>query len=266
MRRIARLWLCLGASLGIGVAGQSNGAGIIRGLRLRSSIPEIRNSRQLIVVTTEGWSKTIATVRLFERSAAGGTPWSRSGKAFPAVVGASGCGWGIGLHGTGGPETPRKREGDRRAPAGVFKLYAVFGLAPAGQVRFLRFPYRQVISTTEAVDDPRSRYYNRIVNRDVISRPDWSRSESMQRVGGRYRFGVMIEHNWGQVPGFGSCIFLHIWAGPTRGTSGCTAMSATDLDRLLHWLDVEDNPLMAQMPLTEYRKLAGRWDLPMLED
>ena len=28
---------------------------------------------------------------------------------------------------------------------------------------FLRFPYQQITATTEAIDDPQSRYYNRIV-------------------------------------------------------------------------------------------------------
>ena len=231
-------------------------------LRLHAAIPEIRRSRQLIVVTAPGWDEATATVQFFERRAAGSTPWQAVGKPFPAVAGARGWGWGIGLHGTGSPGAPRKAEGDRRAPAGVFKVYAVFGLAPATRMRFLRLPYQQVTATTEAVDDPQSKYYNRIVDRARVPHPDWSRSESMQRVGGRYRFGVMLEHNWQQVPGFGSCIFLHLWSGPGQGTLGCTAVSPTDLNRLLHWLDARKNPLVVQLPLREYARLQKAWVLP----
>jgi len=40
-----------------------------------------------------------------------------------------------------------------------------------------------------------------------------------------YRLGVFVEHNTKpRRAGFGSCIFLHIWSGPTEPTIGCTAM------------------------------------------
>lgn len=229
---------------------------------LHLTIPEIRRSRQLIVVTTRGWNEAKAIVQLFSRPEGGPVGWKPVGKPFPAVTGAHGLGWGIGLHGTGEPEAPSKVEGDRRAPAGVFKLYSVFGLAAPDRVRFLRFPYRQVTATTEAVDDSHSKYYNRIVNREGVAQPDWSTSESMQRVGGRYRFGVMVEHNWGQIPGCGSCIFLHLWAGADQGTVGCTAMASSNLNRLLHWLDARQDPLIVQLPLGEYDRLTAAWGLP----
>jgi D-alanyl-D-alanine dipeptidase len=260
--------LCFGllAGLVIGASSQAIGMETKEHRRLlHAIIPEIRNSRQLIVVTTRAWNDAKATVQLFARPEGEPATWKAFGKPFPAVIGAHGFGWGIGLHGTGEPEAPCKVEGDRRAPAGVFKLYSVFGLASPDRVRFLRFPYRQVTSTTEAVDDPHSKYYNRIVNREMVSRPDWSTSESMQRVGGRYRLGVMVEQNWGQLPGYGSCIFLHLWAGVDQGTLGCTAMGWSDLNRLLHWLDARQDPLVVQLPLGEYNRRRASWDLPSLK-
>jgi L,D-peptidoglycan transpeptidase YkuD (ErfK/YbiS/YcfS/YnhG family) len=268
MKKSWRAPLCfwLVAGLVISVSSQANGMEPKELRRLlRAIIPEIRHSRQLIVVTTRGWNDAKATVQLFARPEGEPAAWRAFGKPFPAVIGAHGFGWGIGLHGTGEPEAPCKIEGDHRTPAGVFKLYSAFGLAPPDRVRFLRFPYRQVTSTTEAVDDPHSKYYNRIVNREIVSRPDWSTSESMQRVGGRYRFGVMVEHNWGQLPGCGSCIFLHLWAGADQGTSGCTAMGSSDLNRLLHWLDARQDPLVVQLPLGEYDRLRVAWALPALK-
>ena len=263
---MAPLWFWLLAGLVAGASSRANGTGI-KGARrrLHAVIPEIRNSHQRIVVTTRGWNDAKATVQLFARAEAEPGAWRSLGKPFPAVIGVHGFAWGIGLHGTGASDAPFKVEGDRRAPAGVFRLYSVFGLASPDRVRFLRFPYRQVISTTEAVDDPHSRYYNRIVNREIISRPDWLTSQSMQRVGGRYQFGIMVEHNWGQLPGYGSCIFLHLWAGADQGTLGCTAMGSPDLSRLLHWLDARQNPLVVQLPLAEYDRLRTAWDLPALK-
>ena len=86
------------------------------------------------------------------------------GKPFSGVIGRRGFAWGIGLHGTGEAGAPRKREGDDTSPAGVFRLCSVFGLANPTQVLFLRFPYQQITATTEAIDDPQSRYYDRILH------------------------------------------------------------------------------------------------------
>ena len=229
---------------------------------LHHSIPQIRSCRQLIVVTTKSWNDVRASVEFLERTQAGETPWRKVGERFPGVVGKHGFGWGIGLHGTGEVGAPTKKEGDQRSPAGVFKLYSVFGTASPAQVSFLRFPYEQVGPSTEAIDDPHSRYYNRIVSRTTVKYRDWSTSESMLAVGGRYRFGVMLEHNWSQIPGSGSCIFFHVWDSDRDGTAGCTAVSLVNLERLIHWLDAEKCPLIVQLPKTEYLRLKQSWKLP----
>ena len=229
---------------------------------LHQSIPQIRSCRQLIVVTTKSWNDVRVNVQLLERPQAGETPWIKVGEQFPGVIGKQGFGWGIGLHGTGEKGTPTKKEGDQRSPAGVFKLYSVFGTASPAQVSFLRFPYEQVGPSTEAIDDPRSRYYNRIVSRERVKYRDWSTSESMLAVGGRYRLGVMLEHNWSQIPGSGSCIFFHVWASDRDGTAGCTAVSLVNLERLIHWLDADKSPLVVQLPKTEYLRLKQSWELP----
>jgi D-alanyl-D-alanine dipeptidase len=233
-------------------------------LQLRASIPEISKCRQLIVVTSEAWNAVSATIQLFERTQGEQTSWQKVGKPFSGVIGSRGFAWGIGLHGTGAAGAPRKMEGDETSPAGVFRLFSVFGLANPAQVRFLRFPYQQITATTEAIDDPQSRYYNRIVDRAAIADPDWSSSESMLRVGGPYRCGIMIEHNWRPRPGLGSCIFLHVWDSARRGTAGCTAVSSAHLEQLLHWLDAQKNPLIVQLPLPEYFLLRRSWELPCL--
>src|ERR1700730_4303940 len=77
-----------------------------------------------------------------------------------------------------------------------------------------------------------------------------------------YRCGIMIEHNWRPRPGFGSCIFLHVWDSARRGTVGCTAVSSANLEQLLHWLDAQKNPLIVQLPLPEYFRLRQFWELP----
>jgi zinc D-Ala-D-Ala dipeptidase len=245
-----------------------NAAGYASGLRsdlpvvLHRSIPQIRSCRQLIIVTTRRWDDVTANIQFLERAQGGETPWRKAGKQFPGVIGKQGFGWGIGLHGTGEPGAPLKKEGDQKSPAGVFKLYSLFGTASTAQVSFLRFPYEQVGPSTEAIDDPRSRYYNRIVDRTGVKYRDWLTSESMLAVGGRYRFGVMLEHNWSQIPGYGSCIFFHVWDRDLNGTVGCTAVSLTNMERLIHWLDASKNPLIVQLPVVEYLRLKESWELP----
>jgi zinc D-Ala-D-Ala dipeptidase len=229
---------------------------------LNRSIAEIQTCRQLIIVTTVGWNDVNATVQLLDRQQAGSSRWRKVGTPFQAVIGKRGFAWGVGLHGRGEPGSSTKREGDQKSPAGVFKLYSVFGIASPEQVRFLRFAYEQVDASTEAVDDPRSRYYNRIVERATIKRPDWSTSESMLSVPSQYRFGLMIEHNWSQIRELGSCIFFHVWNRDRTGTAGCTATSLANLKRLLHWLDANQNPLIVQLPSQEYARLKQSWDLP----
>jgi D-alanyl-D-alanine dipeptidase len=229
-------------------------------LRLRATIPEMALCQQLVTVTTTSWQDAKATVRLYERTADAGNNWRRVGNPFPALLGEGGLAWGIGLHGSGEPGEPSKREGDKKAPAGVFRFGDAFGTARPGQVRFL--PYRQVTPTTEAIDDPRSKYYNQVVDRTTITHPDWASSESMLRVGGRYRLGVIIRHNAEAYPGFGSCIFFHVWDPHFAGTTGCTATSYDHLVHLLGWLDPRKNPLIVQLPMDEYLRLKSQWGLP----
>ena len=235
-------------------------------VKLRAKIPEIASCHQLVTVTTTGWEEVNATVRLYERTGGVGSYWRRSGDPFPAVVGRRGLAWGIGLHGSGEPGEPRKREGDKKAPAGVFRFGDVFGTANPEQMRFVRLPYRQVTPGTEAVDDPRSKYYNQVVDRRTIAHPDWTSSESMLQVGGRYRLGVIIRHNAQAYPGLGSCIFFHVWDPHDSGTTGCTAADYSQLIRLLRWLDPQKNPLIVQLPSTEYERLQQRWGLPALRE
>jgi L,D-peptidoglycan transpeptidase YkuD (ErfK/YbiS/YcfS/YnhG family) len=74
-----------------------------------------------------------------------------------------------------------------------------------------------------------------------------------------YRIGVVIEHSWTQIPGFGSCIILHIWRGPNFPTDGCTAMAVSNLRTLIHWIVASKTPLFVQLPIDVYR-FERSWD------
>jgi len=224
---------------------------------LKDRIPELGNSSQLILVLAHDWNATEAKLYTFERNDAGN--WKRAGIESDVVIGRKGMAWGIGLHGGCERGSACKKEGDERVPAGVFELDEIFGVAKEPK---LRFPYRHITATTEAIDDPRSRFYNRFVDAGSASRKDWASSEHMLWSDDLYRWGIVVRHNWKQRPGYGSCIFLHTWLGPGQGTSGCTAMPAPALQKLIRWLDQSKRPMLVQLPAAEYRSLRSRWRLP----
>jgi L,D-peptidoglycan transpeptidase YkuD (ErfK/YbiS/YcfS/YnhG family) len=170
------------------------------------------------------------------------SPWKIIAGPLAANVGRNGTGWGrdgSGLLNPGG--YPEKQEGDGRSPAGVFPIPATFGSSPEPPVG-VRLPWLACTDTLRGVDDPKSKYYNKIVDEAAIPDQDWDSAEIMRREDGLYDAGLVIGHNADRVPGAGSCIFLHIWKGPGQGTAGCTALAPGDVWKILTWLDPVREP------------------------
>jgi hypothetical protein len=224
------------------------------------------SSTQLIVVTTADWSAVQGRMQRFERARLG-DPWTPIGSPIAIVVGKNGIAWGTGIIATDDPvvrsqEDPVKKEGDGKSPAGIFAIGRGFGYAsqpPSGW----KMPYISLTPSVECVDDAASHFYNRILDRASVS-PDWHSSELMSQAGDAYRWGAVIEHNRNAIPHAGSCVFLHIWAGPAIGTSGCTAMPQQQLEPILAWLDPVAKPILVQLPQAQYTKLQRSWQLPSL--
>ncbi len=222
---------------------------------------------QMIVVTTPDWSTVAGQLQRYQRTRPG-KHWKAVGAPVTIVVGKTGMGWGAGLVPTGNPairspKDPLKREGDGKSPAGVFRLIAAFGYS-SQPLQSLKLPYTPLTPTVECVDDLTSRYYNRIVDRATVT-PDWNSSERMASEGEAYLWGAVIDHNADPiVPGVGSCVFMHIWAGPGQGTAGCTAMPQQQLEPILTWLDPAASPILVQLPQAQYKKLRKPWHLPKL--
>jgi len=216
-------------------------------------------SRQVLLVTSASWDATTGQLQLFERESLV-KPWTPVGKAIPVSLGRTGMAWGIGLHPAPRMAGPEKREGDGKAPAGIFGISTAFGYADNDSIR--AFPYLKIASGLECVDDPLSSSYNRIL--DASTHPkDWNSSETMLRPDGLYAAGAVVEHNGEPVSaGKGSCIFLHFWRGPDKPTAGCTAMEESALRSLLSRLDARRKPLLVQLPRAEYKMLKEVWGLP----
>lgn len=218
-------------------------------------------SLQAFVVTTNGWDATTGTGAIFERKNTG-SGWKQVGDAFSVVVGRSGLAWAELLNGDI-DMTKIKQEGDGNAPAGLFPLTASFG--KGSKPNAVELPYTKLDANTECVDDVRSTFYNRIVNRMHVGNFDWKSSEKMFAIE-QYELGIFVAYNSYPVEkGRGSCIFLHVWNNAETATEGCTAMERRDLERIVAWASPPKNPYLVQMPKEIYSKRQKPWKLPKLK-
>jgi D-alanyl-D-alanine dipeptidase len=226
-----------------------------------------KNTRQLVMVVTDSWNATSGQLTRWERAGQGA--WKQVGRAVPVTVGRAGLGWGYGLHPDDLPledKGPLKGEGDGRAPAGAFRLSALWGYAdkpPEGAT----LPYHTSTPKTFCVDDPRSKLYDQIVEQTAEKR--WATAEPMRRMDQAYTWVVVVDHNATPVvAGQGSCIFLHAHPSPTETppppTSGCTAMPLSDVEELARWLKAAAEPVLVQLPKEVYEHLAKEWKLPAM--
>ncbi len=238
---------------------------VLAGCRVPTARPPrspdpLQESRQVVLVLTDTWDAVDATVQRFERSSDDGA-WRPVGSPAPVVVGRAGLAWGRGLASPTG-SGPVKREGDGRAPAGVFALSTAFGQSKDKPAAW-RMPYTFLGNDVECVDDATSSVYNHLTTKAASPAAAWSSSEKMwqERL---YKWGVVVDYNApNPIAGAGSCIFLHVWQGPGRGTAGCTAMEEATLTEMIAWLSPDRHPRLVQLPRAEYEQVKKAWHLPV---
>jgi L,D-peptidoglycan transpeptidase YkuD (ErfK/YbiS/YcfS/YnhG family) len=175
--------------------------------------------RQVVVVTVKNYSTHVATLTGYTVT---GNKWVRTYSTVAAVVGHNGV-------------TSHKREGDGKTPLGTYPLLFAFGYYPN---TFTRMPYRQCTRDDFWVNDPTSPHYNEWVH----GKPNATSFEVMRRRDNLYEYGVVIGYNAKRIPFRGSAIFIHEWRNSGRGTSGCVAISRTNLIKLLKWLNPKEHP------------------------
>ena len=153
-------------------------------------------STQMAVVTTTDWNAVEGWLHRYDRTTPG-DGWVPLGKPISIVVGKHGLPWGIGVIATDDQEIrdtsdPVKKEGDGTAAIGIFALGTAFGYA-AEPLPGSKMPYLSLTASIECVDDPNSKYYNRVIDRSAVV-PDWNSSEHMRSIG-EYRWGIVVDHN-----------------------------------------------------------------------
>jgi D-alanyl-D-alanine dipeptidase len=200
---------------------------------------KIAESEQLIVVTAKNWSTSNGKLQRYERSK---NNWQKVGNAIAIKLGRNGLGWGRGLHDIPKNAKIVKKEGDGKAPAGIFSLKQAFGYEPFN----VKYPYSVYKTTDHCVDDINSKFYNKIVDSKKV-KIDYKSKEHMKFPKNYYKYGIVVNHNHideaGAIKGAGSCIFMHIKNVPT---AGCTVMSESEMKKIIKWLNVNKNPLLVQ--------------------
>jgi len=218
------------------------------------------DSLQMVVVITPNLNASGGTIQFFEREHAYAS-WVTVNPLKKIVVGKNGLGWSQDIY-TLGYKGSMKREGDKKAPAGLFYLSSVFGYALKNKMKHLKMPYFHADESLICVDDKNSMFYNQIVDSSA-EKKDWKSYEKMKRNDELYRLGVIVDYNtFPTIAGRGSCIFLHIWRNSNKPTVGCTAMAFNLMKKLVSWLEIEKKPVLVQLPQSEFELVSKDWRLP----
>ena len=194
------------------------------------------SSQQIVLVVAKDFNSSKAKLECFEDGK----------KVFGTIdvnIGKNGLGWGIGEKALIQNHTQAvKHEGDKKAPAGVFRLSSVFGYK---KNTHLYMPYIYTSKDLICVDDTQNKYYNQIVHMPKIEPKSF---EFMKRDDEQYKLGIVVQHNKNAIPQKGSCIFIHIQRDKNAPTVGCTSMKFDDLKKIVLWLDKTKKPILIQIP------------------
>ncbi|WP_415397529.1 L,D-transpeptidase family protein [Sulfurimonas sp. CS5] len=201
------------------------------------------SSQQIILVVSDDFNTSRAKLSCYEDG-------QKVLKTIDVNIGENGLGWGIGEHQLKQKENqPIKKEGDKKAPAGIFNLTSTFGYA---QKKEFNLNYIYLSKDLICVDDSNSKHYNKIIEMPKTKPKSF---EQMRRSDQQYELGVIVSHNKDQVKQAGSCIFLHVEKSEKSSTAGCTSMSLDEIKKIVNWLDGSKNPILIQIPRSSLKEI-----------
>ena len=174
------------------------------------------NAKRLVLIMTDTMESTPATAQLFERASVKDR-WRAVAGPEPALIGRAGMGWAHSFRHLAKGREPIKIEGDKRAPAGVYRIGKTFGT-----IASTRPGHTPITDDTICVDDPDHPAYNTITSRALVGPK--VHAENMGKALPMYRHGLLVDYPTDMAAKAGSCIFVHVWRSPTRGTAGCVAL------------------------------------------
>jgi D-alanyl-D-alanine dipeptidase len=211
------------------------------------SCPEpLASARRLVLVTADGMNTALARMQRYEREAST-HPWQPAGGPQSALIGRNGMAWAPMFRSLARSGEGTKVEGDRRTPAGIFKIGRPFGVAPSERPGYL-----QIKDGTVCVNDLESAAYNTITTRDRIG--TFVHGEDMSRVPA-YRNGLVVDYPTDRRHRAGSCIFIHVRLPSMTGTKGCVAVQKPDVVSLQDF--AEAGAVLAILPESARSRLTG---------
>ncbi|WP_373000640.1 L,D-transpeptidase [Sulfurimonas sp.] len=194
------------------------------------------SAQQIILVVSDDFNTSRAKLSCYEDD-------KKVLKTIDVNIGKNGLGWGLGEFKFKQKNSePLKKEGDKKAPAGIFNLTYTFGY-DKNQSFDLKYLY--LSNKLICVDDSDSKDYNKIIEMPKIKPKSFER---MKRDDKQYELGIVVSHNKDQEREAGSCIFLHVEKSEKASTAGCTSMGLNEMKRIVSWLDGSKNPILIQIP------------------
>ncbi|MFA6195831.1 MAG: L,D-transpeptidase family protein [Sulfurimonas sp.] len=200
-------------------------------------------SEQIVLVVAEDFNTSKAFLECYEDG-------KKVCGTIEVNIGTNGLGWGLGKVELNQKKSePLKKEGDKKAPAGVFKLSKIFGYE---KEKKFHMPYIYTAKELICVDDVHSSLYNQIIQ---MPQNEPKSFEFMQRDDNQYELGIVVEHNKNAIKESGSCIFMHVSKKKDASTAGCTSMSLDEIKNITSWLDESKNPILIQIPKSSAKEI-----------
>jgi L,D-peptidoglycan transpeptidase YkuD (ErfK/YbiS/YcfS/YnhG family) len=214
---------------------------------LAQSCPEpLGQARRLVLVIADTMSSTSASVQRFERVSSN-TAWQADGGPVTALIGHKGVAWAHAFRSFARAGEPVKVDGDKRVPAGFYKIGRSFGFSAARRPGYLRIAEGMV-----CVDDPSSPAYNTITSRAKVG---WKvHGENMWRVP-EYRRGLLVDYPTDAKARAGSCIFIHTRLEGATGTSGCVSLPEPQVEALQDF--AQGQAVLAVLPRQAVERFKG---------
>jgi hypothetical protein len=114
------------------------------------------------------------------------------------------------------------------------------------------FPFLDVkAGETVCVEDPSSPLYNTITKRSDIG----SVEADDMRSSPFYRSGLFVDYPSDRATRRGSCILIHIWSAPDRGTAGCVGLPEARVEALQDFSRA--GAVIAILPATAFDRFPG---------
>ena len=172
-------------------------------------------------------------------------------KAINVNLGKNGLAWGSSQYKSYKKQNQiMKKEGDKKAVAGVFDLSKVFTYKNSIKTKM---PYTQSTTNHICVDDITSDKYNQIIY--TKNKNKYKSYENMLLSNDTYKYVIKVEHNSLNKKSLGSCIFLHVQNPKKIYTSGCTSMLEKSLKDIISWLDKKKKPILIQIPKSSCKQV-----------